>query len=568
MDETISLSVEAWLDGEYDAETKNTILALKETNPTELIDAFYKTLDFGTGGLRGLMGVGTNRLNVYTIRMATQGLADYIRRQPALDNNNEHSVIIGYDCRHNSRLFAEEAAKVLAGNGIRAYIFRALRPCPLVSFGCRYKQCTAGIMITASHNPPQYNGFKVYWADGAQVLPPHDRGIIEAFNLIQDPSQVKIAETLSDRHIEWIDTEIDVAYFDAVAPLALYPKEDLAYGDELNIVYSSLHGTGITLVPELLRRWGFSTLHLVDAQSAVDGSFSTVKSPNPEDPAAMAMGVKILEEKEADIFVATDPDADRVGIAVRHHGKVELLNGNQIACLCLEGICQALKKQGRLPEGATFVKSVVTTELFKAIATAYGKACYETLPGFKYIGALIRRWESDPKEGHEYIFGAEESFGYLFGTQARDKDAVLTIALLCELALEAKREGKTLVDRLHDLYHRYGVYIEKQLSVNFEDSKVGNEQMVKQMEKIVKNPPIQIAGVVVKETEDNPAAKMVTFFLSDHSKLIIRPSGTEPKIKTYCSVLSPLRESLETTMRTLDAHASKLLSAMEALLTD
>lgn len=584
MDETIRAHVAAWLDGQYDTATKAKIQELQKNNPIELVDAFYKTLDFGTGGLRGLMGVGTNRLNTYTVRMATQGLADYILRQP-VPFGGSHRVIIGYDCRHNSRLFAEEAAKVLAGNGIHAYLFSALRPCPLVSFGCRHKKCTAGIMITASHNPPQYNGFKVYWADGAQVLAPHDKGIINAFNAIRCQTQIKLVDDIDNKLIEFIDDEVDNAYLDATTPLALYPIDDRSFGGRLSVVYSSLHGTGITLVPKILERWGFTNVHTVEEQSLPNGDFPTVKSPNPEDPAAMALGIQKLEQLGADIFIATDPDADRVGIAVRHGDEVVLLNGNQIACICLDHICRALQEQQRMPARAAFVKSVVTTELFKVIATAYGKPCYEVLPGFKYIGELIRKWEADTTNGHQYVFGAEESYGYLMGTEARDKDAVLAVALLCEVALKAKLESKTLVDRLYDLYRRHGVYLEKQLSVNFEESKAGSEQMAHGMAHITHKPPRQIAGIDVVEVEDGenalrtdtttgiqlplmlPKSKMVTFRLVDNSKLIVRPSGTEPKIKIYCSVVAPIGGDIESTISALEARAAKLLAATKELLS-
>jgi phosphoglucomutase/phosphomannomutase len=326
MDETTRTHVAAWLDGQYDAATKNEIRELQERNPTELIDAFYKTLEFGTGGMRGLMGVGTNRLNIYTVRMAAQALANYIAKQ----SGSGHRVVIGYDCRHHSKLFAEEAARVLSANSIHPHLFSALRPCPLVSFACRHLKCIAGIMITASHNPPQYNGFKVYWSDGAQVLAPHDKGIFDAYRALKCPSQIKYAES---PQITYLGDEIDNAYLDATASLALTPNENHQYGSELSVVYSSLHGTGIALVPKILERWGFTNLHIVEEQSIPDGNFPTVKSPNPEDPRAMEQGIALMKELHADIFVATDPDADRVGIAVLHDRQAVLLNGNQIACL-------------------------------------------------------------------------------------------------------------------------------------------------------------------------------------------------------------------------------------------
>lgn len=579
-DEQTQHNVELWLKGDYDQETKQTILRLIQDNPIEIVDAFFTHLAFGTGGLRGIMGVGTNRMNPYTVRAAAQGLANYLKQsvsQQAL------SVIIGYDSRHHSRLFAEEAAKVLVANGIRVYLFSALRPTPLVSFGCRTKHCSAAIMITASHNPPEYNGFKVFWDDGGQVLPPHDGGIMKEMNQIISLSQVKVAKDLKDKNITILGEEIDQAYLDCIGKYAFYADENKKYGKSLKIVYTSLHGTGITLMPKALESWGFPHVMLVDRQVVPDGDFPTVKNPNPEDKAALKLGIETLEACQGDILLATDPDADRAAVAVMHEGKVHILNGNQIASICLEHICEALSEQHRMPKNGAFIKTIGTTELFKSIADAYGKLCVDVLTGFKYIAEQISKWEKNPN-GYQFIFAGEESFGYLLGTHCRDKDAIVSCALICEAALHAKRQNKTLVDLLYDLYRKYGVFVESLFSINFDESKQGKEQMRKGMEFLKKQSPTHIKGIAIDTIEDYenstkthmktgqieplqlPKSDVLLFWMADGTKLMIRPSGTEPKIKIYCGVVRKNADNIPKAMQEAEHHANNLIEEIRHML--
>jgi phosphoglucomutase/phosphomannomutase len=547
IDQTTKKNLDQWLNGDYDPETKNQIEILIKSNPKEIVDSFYKTLTFGTGGLRGIMGVGSNRMNVYTVRAATQGLANYINKTCKKDKTP--SVIIGYDSRINSKLFAEETAKVLAGNGIQVYLLKEMRPVPLVSFGCRLKQCAAAVVITASHNPPEYNGYKVYWDDGAQVLPPHDKGIIQEVNAIVDNSKIKIT-SLNNPLILHVGEEIDRAYLETLQSLQLYPEDNSTKGSSLKIVYTNLHGTGITLVPQTLKRWGFTQLHFVENQKITDGNFPSVKVPNPEDPAALKMGIEVLFETKSDILLATDPDCDRVGVVVNHKGNPITLTGNQIGCLSLEHICDALSKKKLMPKKPAVIKSIVTSELFRVIANAYNVICIDVLTGFKYIAEKIREWECE-SNGYQFIFAAEESFGYLLGTHSRDKDGVISCALICEMALQAKLEGKTLIDKLHDLYRKYGVYRERLLNLNFEESKAGQEQIKYAMETLRNNPPQKILGTQViaiadylnltltylssGNKEDLIIAKsdVLKFILEDKTSIFVRPSGTEPKVKLY-----------------------------------
>lgn len=552
-DLTTQKNIDLWLEGQYDEETKSQIRSLLKEAPQKAIDAFYTHLTFGTGGLRGLMGVGSNRMNNYTVCAATQGLAQYILKQPK-NPDKEHAVVISYDSRQHSREFAEETAKVLAGNGIRAYLFKEMRPCPFVSFACRHLHCVAGVMITASHNPPAYNGYKAYWSDGGQVIPPNDQGIVQEASKITDPTMVKKVDSLSHPLIQEIDHEIDTAYLEAIQTLQSYPQINKEKGKDLKIVYTSLHGTGITIMPEALRSWGFSSVHYVEPQIIPDGTFPTVKSPNPEEKDALKMGIDLLLKTNSDLLIATDPDADRVGVAVKHQNEAVLLNGNQIAAICLEHLCEAFSTHNRFPMRAAFVKSIVTTELFQAICDAYHRPCFNVLTGFKYIAEKIHEWETLPN-GYQYIFGAEESYGYLLGTFVRDKDAILSSLLICEVALQAKLQKKTLIDRLYDLYHRYGIYEEGLLSLNFGETKEGKKQMALGMQRIREAKLNNINRIPVVAIEDYlfstkfylasgktepltlPATDLIVYWLEDQSKVMIRPSGTEPKVKIYCGVI-------------------------------
>jgi len=564
-----------WLEGDVDIAVKNEIRRMLKTRPEEITERFYTRLSFGTGGMRGLMGIGTNRMNRYTVGMATQGLANYLKKQPK--KKSKHSVLIGYDSRHSSREFAEESARVLAANELDVYIFDDLRPTPLVSFGCRQKGASAAIMVTASHNPPEYNGFKVYWCDGGQVVPPHDQGIIQEVENITDLSQVKRTESTAHRLIEWISDEMDNTYLQAMRQYQSYREQTLRENTKVRVVYTSLHGTGITLAPLLMRDWGFTQIAFVNQQCIPDGEFPTVKNPNPEESSALALGMKTLQEKNADILIATDPDADRVGLAVMCKGKPLILNGNQIACLCLYHICQALSSHGRFPKKAAFIKTIATTELFKVIAESFGGTCFNVLTGFKYVAEKIRQWEGQ-ENGYQYLFGGEESYGYLLGTQTRDKDAILISALLCELVLDAKLKGITLIDLLHQIYEQFGVYWENLSSITFPQTQRGKEMMEQTMQQLQITPPQTICGRHVVSVENYllsqrinlatgeksplklPASNAFLFWLDDETKILIRPSGTEAKVKIYCGVVNrnflnthqALKESQKKTIKILE----------------
>lgn len=553
-DATTQENINRWLNGHYDENTKNEIREMISKNPQEAIDAFFTHLEFGTGGLRGVMGVGSNRMNLYTVMTATQGLANYINAQV-----KEGSVFISYDSRHHSIEFAQAAAKVLAGNGIIVFITKELRPTPLVSFGCRYKECTSAIMITASHNPPQYNGYKVYWDDGGQVLPPHDKGIIQEVSKITDVDQIKSVEDFHHPLIHIVGDEIDHAYLESIATLQIHPEMNLKKGKELKIVYTSLHGTGITLMPKALEQAGFSNVAYVEDQIIPNGDFPTVSYPNPEERKALELGIAKLEQVGGDLLIATDPDADRVGIAVRHEGKTVLLTGNQVACLCADFLCRNLLEQGKLPAQMTVVKSIVTSELVREICTSYKRACVDVLTGFKYIAEKIREWEEQKNSKHQFLFGAEESYGYLLGTFSRDKDAIVSSVLIAEMALWCKLNGQTLVDYLNELFRKHGIYYQTIETLKFEESREGREKMSAVMKGLRETPPREIGGYRVVKREDFdlgtetilkdessgseshpipfPKSNVLTFFLEDGSKLTIRPSGTEPKVKVYCEVV-------------------------------
>ncbi|MGE0832149.1 MAG: phospho-sugar mutase [Simkaniaceae bacterium] len=552
--------VKQWLSEPYDEETRREVQHLLENDPEKVLDAFYTTVAFGTGGMRAKMGVGTNRLNRYTIRRATQGLAAYILSQKV----KKPSVYISHDSRKNSRLFAEETARVLAGNGIEVFLTKELRPTPYVSFGCRHHGCTAAVMITASHNPPEYNGYKVYWSDGAQVVPPHDTGIMEEVNNIETPDQVKLAD-LKDPRIHLVDD--DEAYFQALLPLQNFPEDNLDFGPKLPIIYSPLHGCGITTVPEGLKRWGFTSISYVEEQKNPDGAFPAAPSPNPEQEEALALGIEKLEKEKGDLFIATDPDADRIGLVVMHKGSPVILNGNQIASLCIYYLCKTLTMQEKMPENGAFVTTIVTTELFSLIASSFKKPCFEVLTGFKYIGEKIHEWELNHKQ--TFLFGAEESLGFLYGTHARDKDATITACLLAEMAVQQKKEGKTLIDLLNEIYAQFGPFQEKQLSVSFDGGKEGVEKMQKRMETLRTNPPNELCGQKVVAIEDYllsekrdlisgektpltlPHSDVLVFRLADQSKFVIRPSGTEPKIKIYGLARSNDTSSLDKCLKSL-----------------
>lgn len=554
--------VDYWLNGPFDPQTQAEI---HKMSAPALIDAFCSDLSFGTGGLRAPMGPGTSRINVYTIRMTTQGLARYLIQQ---QKSAALAVVIGFDSRHHSELFAQETARVLAGNGIRAYLLDALRPTPYISFVCREKRADAAVMITASHNPKAYNGYKVYWSDGAQVVAPHDKGIVAAVRALTDLSSVHLAD-LTDPLIERVSTQpLDAAYIQAIAPFrSLCPPSP-----RLRIVYTSLHGTGITLVPQALASWGFSSLHLVTPQDIPDGDFPTVTCPNPEDPAALSLCTAALSAHNAAIALATDPDADRIGVVVMHQGNPVALSGNEIAALCADFVCAHWKRAD--DRRLALVTTIVTTELLKSIAKHYSVELVEVLTGFKYIAEQIRLWEIPPSK-YAFLFGAEESYGYLLGTQTRDKDAIIAACLIASMAEEANQQGLTLVDRLQALYAQHSIYREKQSSLYFQAGEEGMLQIRTLMQNLRSCPITQIGNQHVLYVEDYqqgtrryvdktehltlPPSDVLLFRLQDASRVVIRPSGTEPKIKIYASV-----SSYSETQAACDARLDALLNQVKA----
>lgn len=554
---TVDQRIQSWLDGPFDAATKSEIRRLMKEDPKALSDAFFKDLSFGTGGMRGLMGIGTNRMNIYTVQMATQGLADYVKKMAG----GKSSVFIGYDVRRRSREFAEEAAKVFAGNGIRVLLAKEITPTPLVSFACRYYHCSAAIMITASHNPPEYNGYKVYWSDGCQVVPPHDEGIMTEVDKVKSPSQVLLGEGWEE-----IGAEIDRAYLTELKTLQMLPALSKV---PLNIVYSNLHGTGIRLVPQALQSWGYGRVSLVEKQAPLDGNFPFAHSPNPEEEKALQLGSEQLVKEQGDILIATDPDADRIGVAALHKQKAARLTGNQFACLCLHHICTTLTEKKQFPANAAFLKTIVTTELFKTIAESFGGKCIDVLTGFKYIGEQIGIWEK-AFDGYQYLFGAEESYGCLFGTFVRDKDAISASCLIAEAAALAKKENLSLLDRLHQIYQTYGLHRESLTNLAFSDSKAGMDEMVALMERLRKQPPTHIAGQKVASLEDYlhgfddlPSSDVLRFWLADGSKLVIRPSGTEPKVKIYAEVVEKNYSNIDQALASCDTRLKTLADSFQ-----
>jgi phosphoglucomutase/phosphomannomutase len=505
-----------WLTDAFDEETKKEILRLEKEDPKALKDAFYQELSFGTGGMRGLMGVGTNRMNTYTIRFATQGLASYL-----LLFSRPHRVFIGYDVRKNSRSFAEETARVLAGNGIEAWIAKTICPTPLTSFACRHFGCQAAVMITASHNPPAYNGYKVYWQDGGQIVFPHDQGIIQEVRKKAVPKLAPLHSPL----IRFVGEELDQAYLNALSSLDFPEKAPI------KILYSPLHGTGTRIVLPLLRSHGYS-VDLLDSQSAPDPLFSTVSSPNPEEKEALSLGTAALVQGQYDLFLATDPDADRVGAVVQGP---HLLNGHEIACLLLDSLLSSLKSRGKLPSNGVVIKSIVTTEMFRKIAESYGIACIEVLTGFKYIAEQIELFEKEGN-GQQFLFGAEESYGYLAGTAVRDKDAAIASLLLAHAASVARSAKRTLTDQMKLLSKQHGTYKQALINLSFADTAEGQNKRRLLMEQLRSAPPTHLEIVQVddflKET-NLPKTDMLRYTLKTGATLIVRPSGTEPKIKFY-----------------------------------
>lgn len=533
-------NADRWLNGCIDESTKQEILRMREENPEEFNDAFYRTLEFGTGGLRGIMGLGTNRMNFITVSMTTQGFCNYIKQKKT---QGEVRCVISHDSRNNSRNFALTTARVMAANGFKVFLFEDMRPTPELSFAVRELKADAGVMITASHNPKEYNGYKAYWNDGAQLTAPDDELVIEQVNQITDISQVKTQQ--GDENITIIGKDIDQVYIDRVKSLSL-DNGYISRNKGLKIVYTPLHGTGIKLIPQALKAYGFDNVSIVEPQAVADGNFPTCVSPNPEEPAALELGLQQAQRENADILLATDPDADREALAVKKkNGEWILLNGNQTASLFTYYLLKRWSEEGRLTGNQYIIKTIVTTELVRKIAESFNVECYDTLTGFKHIAAKIKSMEGKK----EYIGGGEESFGYLIGDFVRDKDSVSGCCILAEMAAYASDKGQTLYDMLLDIYAQYGFYQEKQVSI-VRKGQSGAEEIKAMMTTFRTNPHTSLAGEKVERIADYlecektglPSSNVLQYFLSDGSKVSVRPSGTEPKIKFYFSICSKFEE--------------------------
>jgi len=572
LDSSMELRIQEWLTGAYDEATKNGIRKMIESGEaTELTDAFYKELEFGTGGIRGIMGIGSNRINRYTLGKATQGLSNYLKRTYV---DEELSVVIAHDNRNNSDYFAKITAEIFSANGIKVYFFEGLRPTPELSFAIRELNCHSGVMLTASHNPKEYNGYKAYGKDGGQLVSPHDKEVMGEVLKIRDISEVNFKG--NPDLIEKIGKELDDQFIDTLAQLSL-SKERIIRQKDMKIVFSPIHGTGGVSVPPVLQKFGFENVILVDEQMSYDGNFPTVVYPNPEEKEALTLALKKAEEHDAELVLATDPDADRVGIAIKDNkGKFILLNGNQTASLLIDYLLKVWKEKDKLTGKEYIVKTIVTSYLIDKIALDYKVECFNTLTGFKYIGEIMTELEGQKT----FIGGGEESYGYLVGEHARDKDAVISCAMIAEMTAYYKDEGKSLYEALIDLYVKYGFYKEKLIAVT-KKGKKGAEEIQALMLRLRDQSPTTLGGskvIMIKDydsslsinplagtstTIDLPKSNVLQFFTEDGSIVSARPSGTEPKIKFYCSVNKALKEKAE--FKDLDV---KLDQKLEAILSD
>ncbi|MDK2978562.1 MAG: phosphoglucomutase [Bacteroidales bacterium] len=568
----VNEKAQKWLRSNIiDNESKERIKYMIENDENELIESFYKDLAFGTGGLRGIMGTGTNRINIYTIGMATQGLSNYLKQQFA--GKKEINVAIAYDSRNNSRLFAEKTASVFSANGIKVFLFDKLRPTPELSFAIRHLKCQSGIVITASHNPKEYNGYKVYWEDGGQIISPHDKNIITEVQKIKSIDEIRFDHELT--HVKEIGDKIDNEYIKQIKKLSLNP-DIIKKQKDLKIVFTPIHGTAVDLVPKALKAFGFEHIDTVEEQNTPDGNFPTVKSPNPEEPAAMELALKKAKAVDADIVMGTDPDGDRVGIAVKNsENDFILLNGNQAATLLIHYLITQWKEKGKLKGKEYIVKTIVTSEILAEIAEKYDVQNYDVLTGFKYIADIIKQNE----KVKQFIGGGEESYGYLAGEFVRDKDAVMSCALLAETAAWAKSNGKNLYEQLIDIYVEFGFYKERLISI-VKKGKAGEEEIQKMMDNFRNNPPqtinhsnvMLIHDFLKQKTFDQlshlryeidlPKSNVLQFILKDGSKISIRPSGTEPKIKFYFSVNEKLerKEDFEKVNKLLDEKIDAIIN--------
>lgn len=572
----VKKKAQSWLDSNIDDETREKIQYMIKKDPDELIESFYQNLEFGTGGLRGIMGVGTNRMNIYTVGMATQGLCNYLKS--CFADRDEIRVAIAHDCRNNSRLFTETCAGIFAANGIHAYIFDDLRPTPELSFALRHFECQSGVIITASHNPKEYNGYKVYWEDGGQIVAPHDRNIIEEVKKISSIDEIRFDG--DPELIVTIPSSFDDLYVDRLTEISLSPEVIMRQHD-MKIVYTPIHGTGVRLVPMALARFGFTQVYNVPEQDVVSGDFPTVVSPNPEESAALAMALGKADEVGAELVMATDPDSDRVGIAVRDlDGKLVLLNGNQTGALLYYYLLHKWSESGKITGKEYVAKTIVTTELLAKIASKYKVEIYNVLTGFKFIAEIMRKEEGKK----QFIIGSEESYGYLAGDFVRDKDAVMSCALIAETAAWARDQGKSLFELLLDIYQEFGFYLEQLTSI-YKTGKEGAELIKKMMEKFRTSPPAELAGSRVLLMHDYlrssslhiisgqstplslsvPRSNVLQYITEDDTKVSIRPSGTEPKIKFYFSVrgILPGREQYPENREKLENKISRIKQELE-----
>ncbi len=568
--------IDSWTSAEYDNDTVTEVQRLIDSGEeTELLDSFYKNLEFGTGGLRGIMGVGSNRINKYTIGKATQGLANYLKKQFI---GQQIKVAVSYDSRNNSQTFGHLVADVFSANGIHVFLFDELRPTPVLSYAVRYYGCQGGVMLTASHNPKEYNGYKAYWNDGGQLVAPHDKNVIAEVDAIHSVSDIKFDRR--SENVTLVGSEFDDLYIGANTQLSIHP-EAVKENQGLKIVYSSIHGTGVTIVPKMLSAWGFNNVHVVEEQAKPNGNFPTVIYPNPEEEEAMSIAMRKGEELDADVVMATDPDADRVGVAVKNpQGTFQLLNGNQIGSLLVYYVLSSKKDKAELKENDYSVKTIVTTNLIREISESFGVKCYETLTGFKFIGEVMTRLVG--KEN--YLVGGEESYGFLIGDLVRDKDAVNSCAFIAEMTAYFKGKGKSLFDVLIDLYIAYGFYQEKLISLT-KKGKAGAEEIKQMMVELRENAPESLGGIAVKEIRDYerleaydvltgtksridlPKSDVLQFVTVDGDVISARPSGTEPKIKFYCSVkeVLPDRTSFSAVSEALE---NKVLRIMADIVKD
>lgn len=574
VDENVIVKAEEWLNGPYDEETKAGVRRMMETeDKTELVESFYRDLEFGTGGLRGIMGVGSNRMNIYTVGAATQGLCNYLNRE--FKQKEQIAVVVGHDCRNNSRLFAETVANIFSANGIKVYLFEDLRPTPEISYAIRHLGCQSGVIITASHNPKEYNGYKAYWEDGAQIVAPHDVNIIKEVTKIKSPAEVKF-EPRKDL-IQIIGEGVDAMYLEQVRTVSLTP-EAISQNPDIKIVYTPIHGTGITLIPRCLKEMGFKNVTVVEEQAVISGDFPTVVSPNPEEPAALDMAIKKAREIDADVVMASDPDADRMGIAVKNSkGEWTLVTGNQTAMMFTHYILTRRKEKKRLSKKDFMVKTIVTTEMIRKICKSFGTELVDCYTGFKWIASEIRG-----REGKwNYIGGGEESYGYMPLDFVRDKDSVICCALMAEIVAWTKMKGMSLYDYLMSIYVEYGFSKEKGISV-VKQGKSGAEEIQAMMKNYRSCPPQVLAGSKVVRVKDyqllmelnlltgarapidfSTTSNVLQYFTEDGTKVSVRPSGTEPKIKYYIEVQMEMKnvEEYEECERKAEAKMAEVMKS-------